>query len=133
MLRFSIDERQILSSPLDRNGIHFYPNDQASKLNVGTSRSTSFPTSETEEISSNTIGQNRSEFSSPILLPPFSKMNLADTMKDVHDHLQDSGQGTSLFTGSSFETLMNSLKTLREKALDFPVRSTDEQLIPVAE
>ena len=90
--------------------------------------------SDNEQKTSEESSFRASLFASPILLPPFSRFDSRNSLKDVHDHLLDSGKGSSLFTtGSSFDTLLNSLKTMREKTFDYPLRSTDEQCIPVTE
>lgn len=111
------DEHQMLTSPSE--------NDYALKFAVGTSRSESEQTSE------------HAMFPSPLVLPPFCQLDIENTFKDIQDQLIDSGKGSSLFTGSSFETLLNSLKTMREKAFDYPLRSStddqQQQFVPVVE
>lgn len=76
--------------------------------------------------SSGSSSSNNSPSHSPVIIPPFSTNN-------GHDHLFDSVKGSSLLTGSSFDALLNSLKTMREKDLDFIVRTGDDKLIPVAD
>lgn len=103
---------------------------------------TSLPTSDSDHFSSSIPQAQTSsgDFSfiasqsrSPILLPPFSTLNADGSLKSTHDQLLDSGKGSSLLTGLSFDTLMNSLKGMRERSMDFTVRPADDQLIPVAE
>ncbi len=73
---------------------------------------------------------NNSRSRSPVLLPTF---DTGDNTSNGHDHFLDNGKDNSLLTGSSFDTLLNSLKTMREKDLDFILRNGDEKLIPVAD
>ena len=128
------------------DGIQSHPmanhNSPGEKVMSGTSRSTSFPTSDSEhhsssipqaQTSSGDFSFVASQSRSPILLPPFSTLNVDGSLSLAHDQLLDSGKGSSLLTGLSFDTLMNSLKSMRERSLDFVVRAADDQLIPVAE
>lgn len=46
-------------------------------------------------------------------------------------NLFDYEKENSSFPTASFDALLNSLKNMREKDLDFLVRNTDEKLIPV--
>ncbi|CAF0902470.1 unnamed protein product [Rotaria sordida] len=83
--------------------------------------------------SSGGSSSNESRSRSPILIPPFSTFDIASNTNNVHDHLLDSGEGSSLLTGSSFDALLNSLKNMREKDLGFILRTGDDKLIPVAD
>lgn len=47
----------------------------------------------------------------------------------LHEHHIDSGKGSSLLTGTSFDVLMNSLKNMREKDLDYLIHSSDDSLV----
>jgi hypothetical protein len=47
--------------------------------------------------------------------------------------IHDSGKGNSLLTGTSFDVLMNSLKSMREKDLDFLINNSDDSLIRVTD
>ena len=49
------------------------------------------------------------------------------------DHSTDSDRGSSLLQGTSFDTLLNSLKSMRDKDLDSIVRNKNESLIDVHE
>jgi hypothetical protein len=109
--------------------------------------STSNPTSDSERTSQvNSTSQNLftrtssggsssngSRSRSPVVIPPFSTFDTASGTSNGHDHLLDSGKGSSLLTGSSFDALMNSLKSMREKDLDFVIRTGDDKLISVAD
>lgn len=53
-------------------------------------------------------------------LPLHANGNFSDTEKE-----------NSSFPTASFDALLNSLKNMREKDLDFLVRNTDDKLIPV--
>jgi hypothetical protein len=71
---------------------------------------------------------NHSPTRSPfLLLPTFG--TAASTNINEHDRDKDS----PLLSSSSFDALLNSLKTMREKDLDFILRNGDEKLIPVAD
>lgn len=56
----------------------------------------------------------------------YNDMERNDSSHRVHDHLLDSGKGSSLFSGTSFDVLMNSLRSMREKDLDFLVERKDD-------
>lgn len=43
----------------------------------------------------------------------------------------DTEKENSAYPTASFDALLNSLKNMREKDLDFLVRNTDDKLIPV--
>jgi hypothetical protein len=58
---------------------------------------------------------------------------MTSRINNDHDHLLDSGKSNSFLTSSPFDALLNSLKIMREKDLDFAVRTSDDQLIPVAD
>ncbi len=73
---------------------------------------------------------NASLSRSPVLLPT---SDMTSRINNDHDHLLDSGKRNSFLTSSPFDALLNSLKAMREKDLDFPVRTGDDQLIPVAD
>jgi hypothetical protein len=60
-----------------------------------------------------------------------SSSNKFDIKNDTHDHLIDSDKSSSLLTGTSFDVLMNSLKNMREKDLDFLIHNSDDSLIRV--
>jgi hypothetical protein len=72
-----------------------------------------------------------SQFRSSIVIPPLSTFDMTDSLHQGHDHLIDSGKGSSLLTGTSFDALMNSLKSMREKDLDFLIQPNDDTLIRV--
>ncbi len=62
----------------------------------------------------------------PVTIPPLNT-------NGRHDHLIDSGKGSSLLTGTSFDVLVNSLKTMREKDLDILIHNSDDSLIHVTD
>lgn len=59
-----------------------------------------------------------------------SALNTYDGLKN---HLVDSGKGSSLLTGTSFDVLMNSLKSMRERDLDYLIHNSDDSLIRVTD
>ncbi len=75
---------------------------------------------------------NNSRPHSPILLLP-TFASASSTSNNIHDRVFDSEKDSPLLTGSSFDALLNSLKTMREKDLDFILRNGDDKLIPVAD
>jgi hypothetical protein len=83
--------------------------------------------------SSGGSSSNHSHSHSPLLIPPLNTFDRASSTSNGHDRLFDNGKGSSFLTGSSFDALLNSLKTMREKDLDFVVRTGDEKLIPVTD
>ncbi|CAF4722500.1 unnamed protein product [Rotaria sp. Silwood1] len=68
---------------------------------------------------------------SPIFVPPLNTFDITNGFNNGHDHLIDSGKGSSLLTGTSFDALLNSLKSMREKDLDFIIHNSDDSLIRV--
>lgn len=64
-----------------------------------------------------------SQSATPVRLP-----SLNNTL-GVHEHQIDSAKGSSLLTGTSFDVLMNSLKSMREKDLDYLIHSSDDSLV----
>ncbi len=60
-------------------------------------------------------------------------LNTFDVTNVHHEHLIDSGKGSSLLTGASFDILMNSLKSMREKDLDYLIHSSDDSLLHVTD
>ena len=58
-----------------------------------------------------------------------SSLNPYDTTTGVHEHIIDSSKSSSLLTGTSFDVLMNSLKSMREKDLDYLIHSSDDRLV----
>ncbi len=62
-----------------------------------------------------------------------SSLNTYNVTNGLHEHLIDSGKGSSLLTGTSFDVLMNSLKSMREKDLDYLIHSSDDSLIHVTD
>ncbi|CAF5183923.1 unnamed protein product, partial [Rotaria magnacalcarata] len=83
--------------------------------------------------SSGGSSSNESRSRSPILIPPFSTYDITTNTNNYHDNLLDTGKGNSFMAGSSFDALLNSLKTMREKELGFVVPTGDDKLIPVAD
>ncbi|CAF3394742.1 unnamed protein product [Rotaria sp. Silwood1] len=138
-----------LSSQADDINSHQSTNEnyQKAKDTKGIHRNASNPTSDSERTSqvnstlqnpftgtsSGGSSSNESRSRSPILIPPFSTFDTASSTNNGHDHLLDSGKGSSFLTGSSFDALLNSLKNMREKDLGFIVRTVDDKLIPVAD
>ena len=57
------------------------------------------------------------------------RMSSLNNTTGVHDHHIDSSKGSSLLTGTSFDVLMNSLKNMREKDLDYLIHSSDDSLV----
>jgi hypothetical protein len=105
-------------------------------------RTRKLPTSDNEPTSSNRLRQQladewhfmTSQSRSPFHLPPFSSFDMSNTSSNDKDESRlNSGQTMSLTSMSSFDALMNSLKTIREKTLDYAVRCNDDQRITVAE
>lgn len=70
---------------------------------------------------------------SPAFVPSFSTLDTTNGHHNGHDPLIDSGKGSSLLTGTSFDVLLNSLKTMREKDLDLITQSSDDNLISVTD
>ncbi len=140
------EEPRILSSQPD--GIHSHQSPNKNHLttndNKGIAGIVSNPTSDSERTSevnltsqnpfagtsSEGSSANGSRSRSPLLIPP---VDIASGASNGYDHLFDSGKGSSLLRGSSFDALLNSLKSMREKDLDFVVRTGDDKLIPVAD
>ena len=58
---------------------------------------------------------------------------MPDRTQYYRDHSTDSDRGSSLLQGTSFDTLLNSLKSMRDKDLDSIVRNKNESLIDVHE
>jgi hypothetical protein len=139
------EEPRILSSQVD--GIHYHqsPNKNlhTTNHNKGIGENVSNPTSDSERTSQvNFTSQNpftgtssgdSSSNVSPLHIPAFNKYDIASTASNGQDHLFDRGKGSSLLIGSSFDALLNSLKNMRDKDLDFIVRTGDDKLIPVAD
>lgn len=75
-------------------------------------------TSSTSSISSKSL--------SPITLPMFA------TSKDP-PHFLENENSSVLLAGTSFDALLNSLKSIRERDLDFVVRNTEDKLISVGD
>ena len=112
------EEPRIQSSETEGNHSHPTTNENHSKGRGGT---------DTEQISQNPSSRGSSSNHSPSTTP-LHAFDLAN-----HDHLLDNEKDSSLLIGSSFDALLNSLKTMREKDLNFLVRNSDEKLIPVAD
>lgn len=101
--------------------------DQANRENQFQSSATSFQTSDSEKQNSNRFvrtfpaEENFSIFDSNYDQFYFDKNSKEDEIVDL--------------TGpnSSFDALMNSLKSIRERTLEFSVRSVDDHFIPVAD
>ena len=66
----------------------------------------------------------------PGRIPP---LHTFDVTNVHHEHLIDSGKGNSLLTGTSFDVLLNSLKSMREKDLDYLIHSSDDSLLHVTD
>ncbi|CAF3544250.1 unnamed protein product [Rotaria sordida] len=79
---------------------------------------------------SNTIS---SRCRSPVFVPSLNTFNITNEFNNGHDHLIDSGKGSSLLAGTSFDVLMNSLKSMREKDLDCIIHNSDDSLIRVTD
>ncbi|CAF0858388.1 unnamed protein product [Adineta steineri] len=62
-----------------------------------------------------------------------SSYDITNRKNHDHEHLIDHSKSNSFLTTSPFDTLLNSLKVMREKDLDFVVHTGDDKLIPVAE
>ena len=71
---------------------------------------------------------NDSRFCSSIFIPALNTFEITNHDHD-HDRLIDSDKSSSLLTGTSFDALMNSLKTMREKDLDFIIRHSGDNSI----
>ncbi|CAF2168879.1 unnamed protein product [Rotaria magnacalcarata] len=109
--------------------------------------STRHPTNDTKRTSEGDSGlQNRytgtssensstanSRCHSSIFIPPLNTLDMGHGFNNGHDHLIDSGKGSSLLTGTSFDVLLNSLKSMREKDLDFIIPNSDDNLIRVTD
>lgn len=76
-------------------------------------------------------GASSSRSRSSIIVPPLNTFDTTGSAYHGHDHLIDSGKGSSLLTGTSFDALMNSLRTMREKDLDFLIENNPDSLIRV--
>lgn len=70
---------------------------------------------------------------SPLVLPPFSTLDSTSRIDSTQEKLFDHEKAGSLLNTSPFNTLLNSLKSMRDKDLDFVVHTGDDQLIPVAD
>lgn len=111
------------------NGIYSHQSPiKTSNNNSDVLGTTSNPTSDSEPRSSS-VGSSTptSRSRSPLLIPP---VNSYDTKID-HDYIIDNDKSSSLLTGTSFDVLMNSLKSMREKDLDYLIHNSDDSLIRV--
>ncbi|CAF3919812.1 unnamed protein product [Rotaria sp. Silwood2] len=147
--KIDTQEARNLSSQADDIHSHQSTNEnyQAANDTKGIRGNVSNPTSDSERTSqvNSTLqnpftrtssagsSSNESRSRSPILIPPFSTFDIASSTNNGHDHLLDSGKGSSFLTGSSFDALLNSLKSMREKDLGFSVRTSDDKLIAVVD
>jgi hypothetical protein len=140
-----LGEPRTLSSSI--NGIYSHQSPskthKASNNHSDVLESTSNPTSESEHISDvNSGSQNAytrtsssgsstpvSRSRSPVSIRRFNSFDI----KNGHDYLIDSDKGNSLLSGTSFDVLMNSLKSMREKDLDYLIHSSDDSLIRVVD
>jgi hypothetical protein len=111
------DEPRILSSPNKTHlaSISNSDSERTSEVNSG---------SQNRYTGTSSDGSSTAESHSPVLLP---SLNL------INDHLIDSGKGSSLLTGTSFDVLMNSLKSMRDKDLDFVIHQRDDSLIGIVD
>lgn len=105
MFSFHLEEQRNLSSPADDIHSQSTPNDLHRSANDSSTSSDSY---------------------SP--LPTLPSTNFND-----QNYFLDNRTSSSILAGTSFDALLNSLKSIREKDLDFVVRTTDDQLIPVAD
>jgi len=72
--------------------------------------------------------ENKSNTTSQSETPPVELSPLKS-----YDHYFDSGKGSSLLNGTSFDVLMNSLKTMREKDLDYLIEQSDDSFVHVTD
>lgn len=68
-----------------------------------------------------------SRIRSPILTSPLR------TYHQPNGHLIDSAKSNSLLTSTTFNVLMNNLKTMREKDLDSIIHNNDDSLVQVTD
>lgn len=83
--------------------------------------------------SSGGSSSNESLSRSPVFIPTLTTFDIASSTNNFHNHLLDSGKGSSFLRGSSFDALLNSLKNMREKELGFVVPASDDKLISVVD
>ncbi|UJR20732.1 hypothetical protein I4U23_023851 [Adineta vaga] len=128
------------------NGI---PISQSSNENQGnTNEIVSNPTSDSDRTSQmqstcqnpfaqtsfNGSNSNQSLTHSPLLVfPPFSTIDTTDRINSDQEQFLDNEKTNSFLATSPFHTILNSLKNMHEKDLDFVVRTGDDKLIPVAD
>ena len=90
---------------------------------------TSNPTNSSARTNDTMTESSRSRSSN--VVPPLNTFDTTGSLYHGHEHLTDSGKGSSLLTGTSFDALMNSLRSMREKDLDFLIETNPDSLIRV--
>lgn len=83
--------------------------------------------------SSESPSTTESRSRSPVFVPSLNTFDVNNGSHNSYHHLKDSGKGSSLLTGTSFDTLMNCLKSMREKDLDVLIHKNDDSLIRVTD
>ncbi|CAF2554581.1 unnamed protein product [Rotaria sp. Silwood2] len=148
--KINTHESQVLSHSI--NGINADQSTNkthhASIINSDVIENIRSPTSDTKRTSEiNSTLQNRyigtpsgddsstisSRCRSPVFISSLNTFEITNEFNNGHDHLIDSGKSSSLLAGTSFDALMNSLKNMREKDLDFIIHNSDDSLIRVTD
>jgi len=144
-----LDEPRISSS--SRHGIYSHQSNNkthpASIINSDVIENTSTPTSDSERISE-VISRSQNPYTrtlsggsitsysrtrSPILISPLNTFHKTNDINNHHDHLIESSKSSSLLTGTSFDVLMNNLKSMREKDLDSIIHNNEDSLIQLTD
>jgi hypothetical protein len=120
-----LDESRISSN--SSNGIYSH---KASISNSDIIESTSEANSGSQNRYTGRSNTSNSRSHTPVVTPTLNKFDLTN---GNHEHLIDNGKGSSLLTGTSFDVLMNNLKGMREKDLDFLIDNSDDSLIRVTD